>query len=71
MKADLSKITISENMDANTIVRREVLPYVRVFVVESYEKGILLIDGRFDKILETGVYYFWKNAIAISVLKAD
>jgi SPFH domain / Band 7 family len=71
VKADLSKINISENMDANTIMRREVLPYVRVFVVESYEKGILLIDGRFDKILETGVYYFWKNAIAISVLKAD
>ena len=26
---------------------KEVLPYVRVFAVESYEKGILLIDGKF------------------------
>lgn len=70
-KADLSKIEVTENIDANTIMRKEVLPYVRVFAVESYEKGILLIDGKFSKVLDTGVYYFWKNAIVISVLKAD
>jgi len=45
--------------------------YVRVYVVESYEKGILYIDGKFEKILEAGIYYFWKNAVAISVAKAD
>jgi len=71
VKADLNKISITEGIDSNTIMRKEVLAYVRVFLVESYEKGILLIDGKFDKILETGVYYFWKNAIGISVLKAD
>ncbi|CAN5561778.1 slipin family protein [soil metagenome] len=71
VKVDLSKIIITENIDSTTIVRKEVLPYVRVFVVESFEKGILLIDGKFDKILDTGVYYFWKNPIGISVLKAD
>jgi len=70
-KADLSKIEVTENIDANTIMRKEVLPYVRVYVVESYEKGILLIDGKFSKVLDTGVYYFWKNAVVISVLKAD
>lgn len=70
-KAELSKIEITENIDANTIMRKEVLPYVRVYVVESFEKGILLIDGKFSKVLETGVYHFWKNAVVISVLKAD
>lgn len=70
-KADLSKIEISERIDVNTIMRKEVLPYVRVYSVESYEKGILLIDGKFSKVLDTGVYYFWKNAQVISVLKAD
>jgi regulator of protease activity HflC (stomatin/prohibitin superfamily) len=70
-KADLSKIEVTENIDINTIMRKEVLPYVRVFAVESFEKGILLIDGKFSKVLDTGVYYFWKNAIVISVLKAD
>ena len=71
IKVDLSKFDITENIDLNTIQRREVLPYVRVYVVESYEKGLLYIDGKFEKILDTGIYYFWKNAVAISVAKAD
>ncbi|MEP6738590.1 MAG: slipin family protein, partial [Chryseolinea sp.] len=70
-KADLSKIEVTESIDTNTIMRKEVLSYVRVYAVESYEKGILLIDGKFSKVLDTGVYYFWKNAVVISVLKAD
>jgi regulator of protease activity HflC (stomatin/prohibitin superfamily) len=52
-------------------MRKEVLPYVRVYAVESFEKGILLIVGKFSKVLDTGVYYFWKNAVLISVLKGD
>lgn len=71
LKVDLSKVEITEEVDANTLMRKEVLPYVRVFVVEAYEKGVLLVDGKFAKVLETGVYYFWKNAVTISVLKAD
>jgi hypothetical protein len=70
-KADLSKIEVTENIDTNTIMRKEVLPYVRVYAVESFEKGILFIDGKFSNVLDTGVYYFWKNAVLISVLKAD
>jgi regulator of protease activity HflC (stomatin/prohibitin superfamily) len=31
----------------------------------------MFIDGKFDKILDAGIYYFWKNAIPVSVLKAD
>jgi regulator of protease activity HflC (stomatin/prohibitin superfamily) len=71
VKADLSKVEITEAIDANTLSRREVLPFVRLYVVESYEKGILFVDGKFTKVLETGVYPFWKNSIATSVLKAD
>lgn len=71
VKADLSKIEITENIDVNTLVRKEVLPYVRVFVVEAYEKGILFVDGKFSKVLETGVYYFWKNPVGVTVSKID
>lgn len=71
IKADLSKINITEGIDSNTLVRKEVLPFVRVYVVESYEKGILLIDGKFSKVLDTGIYHFWKNVVVVSVLKAD
>lgn len=71
VKADLSKIGITEEIDINTLVKKEVLPFLRVFVVESYEKGIMMTDGKYSRILETGVYYFWKNPIVISLLKAD
>jgi len=71
MKADLSEIGIADSIGLNILQRREVLPYVRVYVVESFEKGILYIDGKFEKVLQSGSYYFWKNAVAISVTKAD
>lgn len=71
VKADLSKVAITEGIDVNTLVRKEVLPFIRVFVVEAYEKGILFVDGKFERVLETGVYHFWKNPIGISVAKAD
>lgn len=71
ISVDLTKIDITETIDANTLVRKEILPYVRVYAVESFEKGILIVDGKFVKILDTGVYYFWKNPIGISVPKAD
>jgi regulator of protease activity HflC (stomatin/prohibitin superfamily) len=71
VKANLSKVEITEGIDVNTLSRREVLPLVRVYVVEAYEKGILFVDGKFTKVLETGVYHYWKNSTAISVMKAD
>jgi len=70
-RVDLSKFEITEDIPTAVLQRREVLPYIRVFVVENYEKGMLFVDGKFVKALETGVYYFWKNAVAISVKKAD
>lgn len=71
VKADIGKIEITESLDVNTLMRREILPFIRVFVVEAYEKGVLFIDGKFSKVLETGVYHFWKNAVGITVAKAD
>ena len=71
VKANLNKIEITEGIDLSTLVRKEVLPYVRVFVVEAFEKGLLFVDGKFQKVLGTGVYYFWKNPVGISVTKAD
>lgn len=71
VKADLGKVEITEAIDVNTLVRKEVLAFIRVFVVEAYEKGILFVNGKFEKVLETGVYYFWKNPIAVSVSKSD
>ncbi len=71
VKADISKIEITENISRNTLLNRLVLPYVRVYAVESYEKAVLFVDGKYVQTLASGVYYWWKNSIAIIVGKVD
>jgi len=71
MKIDISKIDITENIDRATLLSKWVAPYVRSSSVESFEKGILFVDGKYTALLESGVYYWWKNNIAIHVGKVD
>ena len=71
IKADISKIEIPEAIERNIIARAEMAMYVRSFVVESYEKGVLFIDGKNSGKLEPGVYYYWKNPVILQVVKAD
>ena len=71
IKADLSKIEISEKIDRFVLLKPELAKYVRYLVVESYEKAILFVDGKMKEVLEGGVYYFWKNATNISIEKVD
>lgn len=68
---DLGKVYITENIDLKVLTNPLVLSYVRVYKVETYEQGILFVDGKKVKVLNTGTYYFWKNAISVEVMKAD
>jgi regulator of protease activity HflC (stomatin/prohibitin superfamily) len=71
VRADISKIEITENIDRNTLQNRLVQPFVRSSEVQSYEKALLFVDGKYVNVLEPGVYYWWKNSIAIHVAKVD
>ena len=71
IKADLSKIEITENIDLESVKRKELVPYIRVAKVDSFEKGILFVDNKMNRILDAGEYYFWKNAKDVSVSKVD
>jgi len=71
VKADLSKTEITEAIDLLSIKRKELIPYVRVCKVDSYEKAVLFIDNKVEKILDAGEYYFWKNAKEVSMDKVD
>lgn len=71
VKVDLSKIEITEAIDLLSIKRKELVPYVRVCKVDSYENGVLFVDNKVDRILGPGEYYFWKNAMEVSVSKVD
>jgi SPFH domain / Band 7 family len=69
--ADTSKAEITENISRAVLTNRLVAPYVRSYSVESYEKAVLFVDGQFEKVLESGAWYWWKNNIAIHIGKAD
>jgi hypothetical protein len=71
LMADLSKYQITEQIEQAVLVKQELQPYIRVFNVESYEKGLLYVDGKFSVELEPGLHYFWKNPIALTLYKTD
>lgn len=71
VKADLSKVEITEHIDLDSMKRKELVPYIRVCKIESYERGVLFVDNKVNKVLDAGEYYFWKNAKDVSVSKVD
>jgi regulator of protease activity HflC (stomatin/prohibitin superfamily) len=71
VKADTSKIEISENISRATLQNKLLAPYVRCYTVESYEKALLFVDGNYVQVLNSGVYFWWKNNILINIGKAD
>lgn len=69
--ADISKLEISENLDRATLMNKLVAPYVRSVSIENYERAVLFIDGKHERLLESGVYYWWKNIVAVNVARVD
>lgn len=71
VKADLSKIYITEKIDKSLFSKYELSKYIRIYEVATYEKAILMIDDVYTKILDGGTYRFWKNDTSIKIVKAD
>ena len=71
IRADTSKIEIADNIERAVLQNRLLSAYVRSHTVESYEKALLFVDGKYVQTLQSGVYYWWKNSIVINVGKAD
>jgi regulator of protease activity HflC (stomatin/prohibitin superfamily) len=71
IRADISKIEVTEPIDRMTLANRLVAPFVRSYAIESYEKGVLFVDGKYVQTLEAGIWYWWKNSIPVHVGKAD
>jgi regulator of protease activity HflC (stomatin/prohibitin superfamily) len=71
VRAGISKIDITENIDRAVLMSKLVAPYVRNVAIESYEKAVLFVDGKYEKVLNSGVYYWWTNDIAIHVARVD
>lgn len=71
IRADISQVEIAENIDRSVLTKAPVNAWVRNTEVQSYEKAVLFIDGKYIKVLQPGAYYWWKNSISIFAGKAD
>lgn len=68
---DFSNYEIDAAFDKNLLMKNEILNYVREFSIDVFEKGLLFVESEFVKILEPGLYKFWNNATAITIIKTD
>lgn len=71
IKADLSKVEITEEIPTAFLENAKIRLYVRRFQVLNFEKGLLFVNGSFVKELTAGTYYFWNNAISVEVKNVD
>lgn len=71
MLADLNQIEMDVGIDKSLLARKELSPYIRSYIVEPYEKAVMYVDGKFNKIVEPGTYYFWRNSTSIVITRAD
>ena len=71
IKADISKIEIADNIDRAMLAKAPLNAWVRMYEVQSYEKALLFVDGKYVQTLQSGVYYWWKNSVVINVGKVD
>mgnify|MGYP003574852400 CR=1 FL=1 len=69
--ADISQPVIPDTIDRALLSKAPVSAWVRNSEVQSFEKALLFVDGKFIQQLEPGTYYWWKNSISIQVGKVD
>jgi regulator of protease activity HflC (stomatin/prohibitin superfamily) len=71
LRADISQIEILATIDRAVLQNKLLQPFVRSNEVQSYEKAVLFVDGKYVKVLEPGTHYWWRNSISINVAKVD
>ncbi|KUJ60698.1 peptidase [Flavobacteriaceae bacterium CRH] len=71
IKADISKIDITEKIPVNLLENAKLRLFIRKFIVSSNDKALLFVNGTFTKELKAGTHYFWNNAITIEVKTVD
>ncbi len=71
VRVDLKKIEVTEEVSPQLLDHPAVQPFLRVYQIAPYEKGILLVNNQLEKELGPGKHYFWKNATPLSIILAD
>lgn len=70
-RVDLNEIEVNDSIDRKVLHIPIVAKYFTVHIVESYEKGLLYIDGEMIKTMKPGLYYYWKGQKNAIIKKVD
>jgi regulator of protease activity HflC (stomatin/prohibitin superfamily) len=63
------ELEVPHDISKVMLAKPGLMTLIKVYVVESYQKGLLYIDGKFEKVLDAGIYNYWKGE-KIAVVKA-
>ncbi|MCL1935807.1 MAG: slipin family protein [Defluviitaleaceae bacterium] len=65
-----SNIEVDDDIPKSLFLKIPIKLYTKI-EVQSYQKGILSINGKITELLEPGIYYFWKNETKLDVRFVD
>jgi len=68
---DISEPFLPENINRQLLLRPDFASFIHIFIVESFETGLLFINKNFETLLKPGNYYFWKNSKDVKIEKID
>ncbi len=70
-KINLDDPFVDKSISPAVLNDEKVIKFIYRFAVDSGEKGLLFIDGKFRELLEPGVHSFWRGGKTVSVRTAD
>ncbi|WP_114790551.1 slipin family protein [Niabella yanshanensis] len=71
LKVNTAVLDIPADIDRSLLQHALVQPFVRTVTIENFEKAVLFVDGQYNSRLDSGVYYWWKNAVPVFIARVD
>jgi len=68
---DMESGAVSASFPRKLLMNRALINLFKVHVVESFETGLLMIEGVFQGTVLPGTYYYWNGSKTIQILKTD
>ncbi len=71
IKVNTAALDLPDTVDKSLLQHSLLAPFVRTVTVENFEKAVLFVDGKYNSMLDSGIYYWWKNATVVFIARVD
>lgn len=68
---EITEISGLENLDLKNLNETMLSMYTRKVEINANENALLFFNGVFIRLLQSGIYYFWKNSVNVTVARID